>query len=45
LNAKETGCLQKVNRIVSFNVIKTQAFVLLTDGLAAEAMLQRLPLC
>ena len=42
LDAKETQYPQKVNRAVSFNAIKTQAFTLLMSDLAADVIFQQL---
>lgn len=42
LDAKETQYPQKVNRAVSFNAIKTQAFALLMSGMASDRMLDKL---
>ena len=42
LDAKDTQYPQKVNRAVSFNAIKTQAFSLLMSGLAADVIFQQL---
>ena len=42
LDAKETQYAQKVNRAVSFNAIKTQAFTLLMSDLAADVIFQQL---
>jgi len=42
LDAKETRHPQKVNRAVSFNAIKTQAFALLMSGMAGNVLIERL---
>lgn len=42
LDTKETQYPQKVNRAVSFNAIKTQAFALLMSGMASDRMLEKL---
>lgn len=42
LDSKETRYPQKVNRAVSFNAIKTQAFALLMNGMASDRM-DRMP--
>lgn len=42
LDAKETQYPQKVNRAVSFNAIKTQAFALLMSGIASDVMIEKL---
>ena len=42
LDAKETRHPQKVNRAVSFNAIKTQAFALLMGSMAGNVLIERL---
>jgi Transposase DDE domain len=42
LDAKETQHPQKVNRAVSFNAIKTQAFALLMSSMASDVLIERL---
>jgi hypothetical protein len=42
LDARETQYPQKVNRAVSFNAIKTQAFTLLMSNMATDVIFQRL---
>jgi len=42
LDAKETQYPQKVNRAVSFNAIKTQAFTLLMSNMATDVIFQLL---
>jgi Transposase DDE domain len=42
LDAKDTQHPQKVNRAVSFNALKTQAFALLMGGLATDVVIQKL---
>lgn len=42
LDAKETQHPQKVNRAVSFNAIKTQAFALLMSSMAGNVLIERL---
>lgn len=42
LDAKETHYPQKVNRAVSFNAIKTQAFALLMSGMTSSRMIEKL---
>lgn len=42
MDAKETKYPQKVNRAVSFNAIKTQAFALLMSDMAGDRLLEKL---
>ena len=42
LDAKNTLHPQKVNRAVSFNALKTQAFALLMGSLSTDVIIQKL---